>query len=74
MKLYFIEIDRYTYDCNDSHVIAANNEQEVMEVAASACMDEGRDTWFKPFILVCIGKANEKFDKPEIVLTSFNAG
>lgn len=77
MNIYLIEPADYheTTDVNTGHVIVANNEAEVMNLAAKNCADEGKAPWLSGNAkVVNIGIYTGKVGNPHIVLTSANAG
>ena len=50
MKIYLIEHKEFNYDAYMGHVIVANNEIEVIELAKKVSADEGKDIWGKATI------------------------
>ena len=45
MKIFSITHDKFGYDFYLGHIIVANNENEVRELAKKGCSDEGNDIW-----------------------------
>lgn len=77
MNIYSIEPADFhgTTDVNTGHVIVANNEAEVMNLAAKNCADEGVAPWLSGNAKVLnIGRYTGDKGQPHIVLTSQNAG
>jgi len=73
MKIYLIYVSGVGYDSYNAHVIVANNEKEVIELAKKQSADEGEDVWNTAKISdqgVYMGVEVDKF----ILLSSFNAG
>jgi len=76
MKIYLIKIrEDYIdevphYDSYDSHVVVAKNEEEARLLCLSA--DEG-DVWTNRDYTDCIEILPLKM-KPQLILSSFNAG
>lgn len=73
MKIYTIEHEVFNYDAYLGHVIVANSEDEVREIAKSISADEGKDIWN-------IAKVEEHGDytchrtEPFVLLSDFRAG
>jgi hypothetical protein len=65
MKLFIVSTDDYGYDDYDSHVIAANDENEAKEFAN---LNGSKDSWK----VEEIGKYNKEV--VGIIHSSFNAG
>lgn len=77
MKIYAIwrmhgEHD-WVYDCNNAHVIVANNEYEVRDLAIKKAADEGEEVWKNAPIQV-FGDYTGSLTEPFILLTDFHAG
>lgn len=45
MKIFSITHDKWGYDCYVGHIIVANNEIEVRELAKEGSADEGNHIW-----------------------------
>lgn len=45
MKIYTIKHDQVDYDAYLGHVIVANSEDEVREIAKNKSADEGKEIW-----------------------------
>lgn len=73
MKIYYIYIKEWTYDCMDSHVIVAHNEEEVRNFAINKACDEGSKVWITADI-VKQGDYTGDREIPFVLLSSFNAG
>ena len=73
MKIYTIEHEVFNYDAYLGHVIVANSEDEVREIAKSKSADEGKDIWNT-------AKVEEHGDytfhrtEPFVLLSDFRAG
>ena len=73
MKIYTIEHEVFNYDAYLGHVIVANSEDEVREIAKSKSEDEGKDIWNT-------AKVEEHGDytchrtEPFVLLSDFRAG
>ena len=73
MKIFLIEHDEFNYDAYSGHVIVANNENEVRELAKKGSADEGKDIWDKAIVTeegVYSGTKTEPFK----LLSDFHAG
>lgn len=73
MKIFLIEHDEFNYDAYLGHVIVANNENEVRELAKKGSADEGKDIWDKAIVTeegVYSGTKTEPFK----LLSDFQAG
>lgn len=73
MKIYLIEHKKTDFDCYMGHVIVANNETEVRELAKKGYADEGEDVWNKATVTE-EGNYSGKIKKPFKLLSDFNAG
>jgi hypothetical protein len=72
MKIYKINIKYFIYDAFCAHIIVANSEQEVREIAKNKCADEGKDVWDSAEIEEC-GEYTGKETEPFVLLSHFNA-
>ena len=73
MNIYLIENTISYYDSYDSHVIIANNNDEVRMFAKKYAAGEGEKNWEKANIKK-IGHYTGEKKKPFVLLSSFNAG
>jgi hypothetical protein len=73
MKIYSIfskgELD---YDCYKGHIIVANSEEEVIELAKEEAAVEGKEAWDTEVFFEGEYLGEEK--EPFILLSDFNAG
>ena len=65
--------DENDYDCVSGHVIVANNEQEVRNIAMKVAGDEGREIW-NTTKLIKVGNYTGTKTNPFILLTDFYHG
>ena len=73
MKIYLIKHDQIHYDGFMQHVIIANSEQEVREIAKNQCANERTEVW-NTAIVDEVSAYSGKNTKPFILLSNFNAG
>lgn len=73
MNIYLIKHEEWGYDCYDSLIIVANNDNEVRELAKKAHADEGEDIWGTAAITL-EGEYRGSQTSPFILHKSFNAG
>jgi hypothetical protein len=73
MKIYLIGHSVFGYDFYRGHVIIANRESEVRDMAANNCADEGGDVWETADIEEC-GTYTGGRTEPFILLSDYNAG
>ena len=73
MKIYTIEHEVFNYDANMGHVIVANSELEVREIAKQNSCDEGEDVWDTAKVEEC-GDYTCHRTEPFILLSDFRAG
>lgn len=73
MKIYKITIDNYSYDCYGWHVIIANSQTEVIDIAKTASADEWKEIWETARIEILWEYAWPNTE-PFIALSDFNAG
>lgn len=45
MKIYLIKHEKKSFNCYWAHVVIANKEEEVRELAKKICADEGEEIW-----------------------------
>lgn len=78
MNLYLIENNNEIgYDHVEGYVIAARNESEVRNLAATRKGAEGVKVWLEGSVgskITVIGTASSDITKPTIILRSFNEG
>ena len=75
MKIYSIAIEHQGYDTYDAHIIVANNEREVIQLAQESPGDEGKRIWEEKALIRVEGDfTGNQNQKPFIMLSSFNAG
>lgn len=75
MKIFKIYCNDFQgYDYYDSHVIVANNVQEVIDLAKKESADEGEENWDNSSIINKVGIYTGEKKEPFILLSSFNAG
>ena len=73
MKIYTIKHEVFNYDAYLGHVIVANSEDEVREIAKNKSADEGKEVWET-------AKVEEHGDytchrtEPFVLLSDFRAG
>ena len=73
MKIYLIERADWDYDEYDSHVIVANNETEVRDIATKKEYSDIKKEWgLAQVSIVC--NYDGELTKPFILLSSYNAG
>lgn len=75
-KIYLVDRggpSKAVYDTYNHHVIVANSPAQAREFAMEIAADEGEQSWIESKVTV-IGTPNDKFSKPGIVLSDFNAG
>ena len=73
MKIYTIEHEDFNYDAYLGHVIVANSEDEVREIAKSKSADEGKDVWDIAKVEEC-GEYTCHRTEPFVLLSDFRAG
>jgi hypothetical protein len=73
MKIYLIRHTEFDYDAYMAHVIVANNENEVIELAKKGSADEGKDIWDKATITE-EGDYSGTKTEPFKLLSDFRAG
>lgn len=77
MKIYLITTDENDgdYDVARGFVIVANNEAEVINVAAAATPKHDRAPWLNGKAIISqLGVYTSSNPYPHVVLTDFNAG
>ena len=62
-----------SYDSFDSHIVIADTEEQVLQLAKEKAADEGEEAWVKDNIKK-YGKCSIEYAQPLILLSSFNAG
>ena len=74
MNIYLITCDteEVEYNYYSGHVIIADNEHEVREVAKILSTNEGKEVWDKAHIEF-LGEYTKDVEKPFMVLSSFHA-
>lgn len=74
MKIYLITCDteEVEYDYYSGHVIVANNEREVIQIAKDVSVMEGKEVWDTAYIEI-IGDYIGDEEIPVIILSSFHA-
>lgn len=74
MLIYKISIDLGfdIYDAYDSHIIVADTEKTVRNLASDISADEGQNVWKTAKIEIC-GNYTSKETLPFILSSSFNA-
>ena len=73
MKIYTIEHEEFNYDAYLGHVIVANSEDEVREIAKSNSADEGKEVWNTAKVEEC-GEYTCHRTEPFVLLSDFRAG
>lgn len=76
MKIYLIKNEGHTrksWDENAGHVIAANTEEEVRDIAKIAARGEGPEVWDAATVTM-VGEYTGTKVEPFIILTDFHAG
>lgn len=73
MKIYTIEHEEFSYDAYMGHVVVANSEEEVRQLAKNKSADEGEEIWDKAVVTVC-GEYTCHRTEPFILLSDFHAG
>ena len=73
MKIWTIEHEEPYYDSFCGHVVVANSEDEVKQLAKKKAADEGEDIWNDAEIKEC-GKYTGNKTKPFILMSDFWAG
>ena len=75
MNIYLITCDteEVEYNYYSGHVIVANNEQEVREIAKLLSINEGKEVWDKAHIKIISEYIGDK-QIPAVILSSFHAG
>jgi hypothetical protein len=73
MKIFSITHDKWGYDCYSGHIIVANNEIEVRELAKKGSADEGNDIWDVATVTI-EGDYTGNKTEPFKLLSDFNAG
>jgi hypothetical protein len=73
MKIYTIKHKVFKHDAYLGHVIVANSEDEVREIAKSKSADEGKDVW-NAAIVEEHGDYTCQRTEPFILLSDFQAG
>ena len=73
MKIYTIEHEEFNYDAYLGHVIVANSEDEVREIAKSNSADEGKEVWNTAKVEEC-GEYTCHRKEPFVLLSDFRAG
>ena len=74
MGIYSIKITKYGYDSYNAHIIVANNEKEVIELAQSVADYEGKKIWMEAEIEKVGVYTAYNESEPFILLSSYNAG
>ena len=67
MNIYKIDNGKFCYDCYDSHIIVANNEQEVISLAKSEHSDTP-DSWWDEATITLEGLYTGSNTDPFILL------
>lgn len=74
MPIYHIEQTEVdSYDMHSAHVIIANNEEEVRQLAKKEAGSEGPEVWDTAKITK-VGLCLDVFEHPYILLSSYHAG
>jgi len=73
MKIFSITHNRWGYDCYSGHIIVANNENEVRELAKKVSAGEGNDIWDVATVMI-EGDYTGNKTEPFKLLSDFNAG
>ena len=62
-----------SYDSFDSHIVIADTEEQVLQLAKEEAAAEGKNAWVKDNIKK-YGKCSIEYAQPLILLSPFNAG
>ena len=73
MKIYAIEHENFAYDSYMGHVVVANSEEEVRQLAKETSADEGKDVWDNAKVEEC-GEYTCHRTEPFILMSDFRAG
>lgn len=73
MEIYTIEHEEFSYDAYMGHVVVANSEEEVRQLAKNIAADEGKEIWDKAVVYVC-GEYTGHRTEPFILLSDYRAG
>ncbi len=73
MKIYKIEHEKFACDSYMSHVVVANSEDEVRQLAKNTSADEGKDVWDDAKVEEC-GEYTRHRTEPFILMSDFRAG
>lgn len=73
MKIFVITHTNYGYDVYNGHVVIANDESEVRQLAKSLACGEGEDVWDVAEIQQ-VGIYIDSKKEPFILLSDFSAG
>lgn len=74
MKIYKISHSQFEYDTHDGHIIAADNTDQVIELAQKQDSSHFYDIWKNEAIIEQLGEYTGTSTEPVILLSSFNAG
>lgn len=72
MKIYTIEHEKFDYDSYMGHVVVANSEEEVRQLAKEKSADEGKDVWDNAKVEEC-GEYTCHRTEPFILMSDFRA-
>jgi len=75
MRIFKIATEDHNVSCDyySGHVIVANNEMQVRELAIEVAADEGKEVW-KTALIENVGLYTGQQKKPFVLLSDFNAG
>lgn len=73
MKIFLITHDKSGYDIYSGHVVVANSESEVRDIAKEIAADEGKETWDAATVTIQ-GDYTGSSTCPFVLLSDFNAG
>ena len=75
MKIYTIKIEQgpFTWDSYKGHVVVANTEEEVRDLAKKISADEGKEVWDSAKVEHC-GDSVWQETEPFILLSDFVRG
>lgn len=73
MKIFTIEHTKFCYDSYGGHIIVANSEVEVREIAKNKAADEGEEVWDTAKVELC-GDYTCHRTEPFILLSNYRAG
>lgn len=71
-KLYLFTYEKADYDENEGFVIAANSQENAVQIANENCKDEGMIWGFSDVICTVVGLSVDSDEK--VILRAFRAG